>query len=147
MTTMETAANTFREVPNPAIPGFRKTARVLSGIIAVFLVLVGIGEVLEGLQRAGPPPTPMAILGISLTVAYCMGLALSLKWERIGALVALASIAGIYVLLAVGAFPGGPGGSRGAMLNPFMLFFWIPVLLYATCWALVRWGRVRTSAG
>ena len=123
---------------NRRIATFRKAARILGAIITVFLLVFGIGEMLEARGRASSQPLELiSAIGLGLLVLYGAGLVAAFKWERLGALLAAAGLGATFVMLGFRMFPGG-GGGFGLMgvLNPFLLFFWVPVILYVLSWRL-----------
>jgi hypothetical protein len=107
-----------------------------------FLLFMGVGEALE--SRPGPrqPLAPITAIGFALMATYGIGLALALRWERIGAACSAVALGSIFVRLFFGMFPGNlPPPDLSMVLNPFMLALWVPIVLY---W---RSGRQRTTGG
>jgi hypothetical protein len=68
---------------------------------------------------------------------------LALKWERAAVLVGVAALLGAHVeglFLGLFEYPGRL--TLVSVVNPILLAFWIPVLLYLLCWRLEGRGRV-----
>ena len=131
-----------REGKNAAIAVVRRWARVLGVITAVFFLFMFIGESLGSRTRSGPIE-PIAAIGLALMGIYIVAMFLALKWERAGSLLGVAALGSFFVMLFLGLFHGNASGgfsSRG-VLNPFLLAFWLPVLLYLLCWGLEGRGR------
>lgn len=124
------------------IVAIRWTARILGLVMAGFLLLMFIGESLESKSLPGPIE-PIAAIGLALMGIYVVAMFLALKWERVGSLLGVVALGGFFVILFLGLFPGNVSGgfrSRG-VLNPVLLAFWLPILLYLLCWGLERRGR------
>jgi hypothetical protein len=67
---------------------------------------------------------------------------LSLKWERAAVLVGVAALLAAHVdglFLGLFEYPG--HALVNGVVNPFLLVFWVPVLLYLLCWRLEGRGR------
>ena len=125
---METRANE----KGTRTPPLRKTARILDAVIVAFLLFFGIGAILEGRGRGSPQSMALiSVIGLGMLVLYGAGLVAAFKWERVGAVVAGLGLGSIFVMLAFRVFPGG-GGGFGFMgvLNPILLFFWVPIVLF-----------------
>ena len=137
---------TDRERKNAAISVIRWSARVLGVITAGFFLFMFIGESWEK-RHTSSHLEPIAAIGLALMGVYIVAMFLALKWERAGSLLGVAALGSIFVMLFLGLFGGAPGGfsSRG-VLNPFLLAFWLPVLLYLLCWGLEGRGREHTKA-
>ncbi len=106
----------------------RWTARVLSVVIAGFFLFMFIGESLGSpgdLARI----RPIEVLHLGLWALYIVGVLLALRWERTGLYVAVGGLTAFFVLQAI-------RGGLQAMLNPFLLAMWLPLLLYRLCWGL-----------
>jgi hypothetical protein len=143
---MEGSMETDRERKNAGIAAIRWSARVLGVITAGFFLLMFIGGSL-GSHTPSEPIEPIGAIGLALMGIYIVAMFLALKWERTGSLLGLAAIGGFFVMLFLGLMPGVGGGfSRRGVLNPFLLAFWLPVLLYLLCWGLDGRGGERTKA-
>ena len=131
---------TEREGKNAAITVIRRSARVLTVISVIFaglLWLVAIGE-------ATRPFKPLAAIWFGLSGIYAVAMCLALKWERAAVLVGVAALLAAHVNgLFLGLFEY-PGHALVNVVNPFLLVFWVPVLLYLLCWRLE--GRARRKA-
>ncbi len=106
----------------------RWTARVLGVLIAAFFLFMFIGESLGSpgdLARI----RPIEVLHLALWGVYIVGVLLAVRWERTGFYVALGGLVAFFVLQDI-------RGGVHAMLNPFMLAMWLPLVLYGLCWAL-----------
>jgi len=124
------------------IVAIRWSARILGLIIAGFLLFMFIGESLESNSLLGPIE-PIAAIGLALMGIYVVAMFLALKWERVGSLLGVAALGVFFVIRFLGLFPGNVSGgfsSRG-VLNPLLLAFWLPILLYLLCWGFERRGR------
>jgi hypothetical protein len=139
---MEGSMETERKEKNAAITVIRWSARVLGVITAGFFLLMFIGESLESHTRS-EPIEPIAAIGLALMGIYIVAMFLALKWERAGSLLGLAALGSFFVMLFLGLFHGNVSGgfSLKGVLNPFLLAFWVPVLLYLLCWRLEGRGR------
>ena len=104
---------------NGAIPFVRWSARVLGVLTAGFFLFMFIGE---SWGRGWPEPS----FGMFLPFAYVVAMFLALRKERAGALIGGAALGALFISLYV-KFGFSP--ARG-ILNPFLLLFWLPVLLY-----------------
>lgn len=138
---------TDREGRNAAVAVIRWSARVLGVITAGFFLFMFIGESLESHTRS-QPIEPIAAIGLALMGIYTVAMFLALKWERAGSLLGVAALGSLFVMLFLGLFHGNASGGFGpkGVLNPFLLAFWLPVLLYLLCWGLERRGREGTKA-
>ncbi len=135
---------TDRKGKNAAMAVIRWWARVLGVVTAAFFLFMFIGKSLE--KRHGSSQIePIAAIGLALMGIYTVAMFLALKWERAGSLLGAAALGSIFVMLFLGLFReagGAPGGfSIRGVLNPFLLAFWVPVLLYLLCWGLEGRGR------
>ena len=66
---------------------------------------------------------------------------LALKWEHAAVPVAVAALLAAHVDgLFLGLFEY-PGHALVNVVNPILLAFWVPVLLYLLCWRLEGRGR------
>ena len=133
---------TDREGKNAAIVVIRWSARVLGLIIAGFSLLMFIGQSLES-KSLPVSIEPIAAIGLALMGIYVVAMFLALKWERVGALLGMATLAGFFVVMFMGLFPGNVSGGFSAkgILNPVFLALWLPILLYLLCWRLERRGN------
>jgi hypothetical protein len=136
---------TNRERKNAAITVIRWSARVLGVITAGFFLFIFIGES-WGKWHTLSQIEPSGAIGLALMGVYIVAMFLALKWERAGSILGVAALWSFFIMLFLGLFPGMRGGfgSRG-VLNPFLLAFWLPVLLYLLCWGLEGRGRERAK--
>jgi hypothetical protein len=145
---MECSMETDRERKNAAIAVIRWSARVLGVITAGFFLFIFIAESWGNWHTSFQTIEPIAAIGLALMGTYIVTMFLALKWERAGSLLGLAALGSLFVMLFLGLFHGNTSGgfSPKGVLNPFLLAFWLPVLLYLLCWGLERLGRERTKA-
>lgn len=138
---------TDRKRKNAAIVVIRWSARVLGFIMAGFFLLVFIGESLQSNSRS-EPIEPIATIGFALMGIYVVAMFLALKWERVGSFLGVAALGGFFVMLFLGLLHGNTSGgfSPKGVLNPLLLAFWLPILLYLLCWGLEKRVRDRTKA-
>jgi hypothetical protein len=138
---------TDRERKNAAIVVIRWSARVLGLIMAGFLLFMFIGESLES-NPLSEPIEPIAAIGLALMVIYVVAMFLALKWERVGSFLGMAALGGFFVIMFLGLLPGNVSGGFSAkgVLNPLLLAFWLPILLYVLCQGLEKRERERTKA-
>jgi len=138
---------TDQERKNAAIVVMRWSARILGLIIAGFLLFMFIGESLES-NPLSEPIEPIAVIGLALMGIYVVAMFLALKWERVGSFLGVVALGGFFVILFLGLLPGNVSGgfSLKGVLNPLLLVFWLPILLYLLCWGLERRGREQTKA-
>ena len=118
-------------------------ARSLGMLISVFSLILFIGEALEAHGRH--PSTSgfadiglVAAIGLGLIALYIIAMSLALIRERVGTLIAMGALGAFFVIMFLGLFPGNVSGgfSLKGVLNPILLFFWLPILLYLLCWRL-----------
>ena len=133
---------TDRERKNAAIVVIRWSARVVGLIIAVFLLLMFIGQSLESHPQSDPIEM-IAAFGLALMGIYVVAMFLALKWERVGLFLGVAALGGFFVIMFLGLLPGNVSGgfSTKGVLNPIFLVLWLPILLYLLCWRLERRGK------
>jgi branched-subunit amino acid transport protein len=132
---------TEREGKNAAITAIRRWARVLGVIPAGFFLFMAIGEALQ----SHTPIKPLAANWLGLAGIYAVAMFLALKWERAAVLVGVAALLAAHVdglFLGLFEYPGHL--TLVSVVNPFLLVFWVPVLLYLRCWRLE--GRARRKA-
>ena len=131
---------TEREGKNAAITVIRWSARVLWVIFMGAFLLFANGEGGGLMQLRG-----LAAIWFGLVGIYGVATCLALKWERAAVLVGVAALLGAHVdglFLALFEYPGRI--TLVSVVNPFLLVFWVPVLLYLRCWRLE--GRARRKA-
>jgi hypothetical protein len=135
---MEGSMETEREGENAAITAIRWSARVLWVILmGVFLPFLGEGT-------PGNSMGPLAAISFGLLGIYAVAMCLALKWERAAVPVGVAALLAAHVNgLFLGLFEY-PGHAFINVVNPILLAFWVPVLLYLLCWRLE--GRARRKA-
>jgi len=78
---------------NPSIKNFRRTLRIISGILIVFFLLMFIGESLDS-----DPMGTESILQLSVMGVILIGLGLAWKWELTGGIIALAAFIGLSII-------------------------------------------------
>ena len=116
----------------------RWSARVLGVIFAGFFLFMAIGESLQ----SHAPIKPLAAIWLGLAGIYAVAMFLALKWERAALLVGVAALLGAHVeglFLGLFEYPGRL--TLVSVVNPLLLAFWVPVLLYLLCWRLEGRGR------
>ncbi|MGO9337225.1 MAG: hypothetical protein ACLPY1_06925 [Terracidiphilus sp.] len=135
--------STNSEEVSKGIAAIRWLARGLGLLIAGFFLFMFIGETWEGHLRnpaasAFAHITPIATIGLALMGLYIIAMLLALKWEHAGTLIAVLALGAFFIILFMGSFPGNVSGgfSLRGVLNPILLFSWLPVLLYLLCWGL-----------
>ena len=126
------------------ITAIRWTARVLGVIIAGFFLFLFIGESMES-HGPSKPLELSAVIGLVPMAIYVVAMFMALKWERTGALLGAAALGIFFVMMFLGLLHGNAEGgfSLKGVLNPILLAFWLPVLLYLLCWRLE--GRERKA--
>ena len=130
---------TEREGKNSAITVIRWSARVLGVICVILAGLLWLMASLEG--TPGNSMGPLAAIGFGLVGIYAVAMCLALKWERVAVLVGVAALLAAHVNgLFLGLFEY-PGHALINVVNPILLAFWVPVLLYLRCWRLEGRGR------
>jgi hypothetical protein len=131
--------DTNRGEKNLAIAIIRWSARVLGVIIASFCLFMFIGQSLEE-YPSSEPLKPIAVIGLILMGIYVVAMFLALKWERLGSLLGMAGLGGFFVIMFLGLFRGNVSGgfSTKGVLNPLLLAFWLPILLYLLCWGVEK---------
>ena len=109
----------------------RRSARVIGVVIAVLLLALFIGE---AMQSETPPGQiePTAVLGLAPLGVYIVAMFLALKWERAGSLLGAGALGIFLVIVFVGST------ADGKTVLPFVLIFWVPIVLYVVCWHLER---------
>jgi hypothetical protein len=76
----------------------RTIARVMSAIIVSFALIMFIGYIFEGAQKANPKlPSTDAIVGLTLFGIGLLGLALAWKWEIAGGIISLLAVITIFI--------------------------------------------------
>jgi hypothetical protein len=135
--------STDSEEVSTGIAAIRWLARSFGLLISGFCLFMLIGETWEGHLRnvtasAFVHITPIAGIGLGLMGLYIIAMFLALKWEHAGTLIAVGALGAFFVILFLGSFPGNVlgGFSLRGVLNPILLSFWLPVLLYLICWGL-----------
>ncbi len=142
---MGAAMKTSRSGKNLAV--VRWSARALGVVTAGFFLFMFIGESLQS-QTRPEPIQPIAAVGLVLMGIYIVAMFLGIKWPGVGALLGAAALGSFFVILFVGLLPGNASGgfSLRGVLNPFLLAFWVPILLHLLCWGLESRERERTKA-
>ena len=129
---------TERKGKNAAITAIRWSARVL------WLIFMGFFLRFLGEGTPGNSTKPLAAIWFGLLGIYAVAMFLALKWERAAVPVAVAALLAAHVDgLFLGLFEY-PGHALINVVNPILLAFWVPVLLYLLCWRLE--GRARRKA-
>ena len=134
---------TEREGKNAAITVIRRSARVLTVISVILAGLLWLMAMSEG--TPGNSMGPLAAISFGLLGIYAVAMCLALKWERAAVPVGVAALLAAHVdglFLGLFEYPGRLTLVSG--VNPFLLVFWVPVLLYLLCWRLE--GRARRKA-
>jgi hypothetical protein len=137
---MEDSMETEREGKNAAITAIRRWARVLTVISVIFAGLLWLVASAEG--TPGNSMGPLAAIWFGLSGIYAVAMCLALKWERAAVPVAVAALLAAHVdglFLGLFEYPG--HALVNGVVNPFLLVFWVPVLLYLLCWRLEGRGR------
>ena len=130
---------TERDEKNAAITVIRRWARVLGVICVILTGLLWLMASAEG--TPGNSMGPLAAISFGLLGIYAVAMLLALKWERAAVLVGVAALLAAHVDgLFLGLFEY-PGHALINVLNPVLLAFWVPVLLYLLCWRLEGRGR------
>lgn len=128
---------TEREEKNAEITFIRWSARVLWVIFVGAFLPFALGEGGGVMQLRGLAAIWFGLLGI-----YAVAMLLALKWERAAVPVAVAALLAAHVdglFLALFEYPGRL--TLVSVVNPILLAFWVPVLLYLLCWRLEGRGR------
>ena len=131
---------TEREGKNAAITVIRRSARVLTVISVILAGLLWLMAMSEG--TPGNSMGPLAAIWFGLSGIYAVAMCLALKWERAAVLVGVAALLAAHVdglFLGLFEYPGRL--TLVSVVNPFLLVFWVPVLLYLLCWRLEGRGR------
>ena len=131
---------TEREGKNAAITVIRRSARVLTVISVILAGLLWLMAMSEG--TPGNSMGPLAAIWFGLSGIYAVAMCLALKWERAAVPVAVAALLAAHVdglFLGLFEYPG--HALVNGVVNPFLLVFWVPVLLYLLCWRLEGRGR------
>ena len=131
---------TEREGKNAAITVIRRSARVLTVISVICAGLLWLMASAEG--TPGNSMGPLATIAFGLMGIWAVAMCLALKWERAAVLVGVAALLGAHVeglFLGLFEYPG--HALVNGVVNPFLLVFWVPVLLYLLCWRLEGRGR------
>ncbi len=131
---------TNRLEKNAAVSIVRWSARVLGVMTSAFFLFMFIGESLESRTRTAPLEAisaigPAGVIGLTLNGIYVLAMLLALRWERIGLLLGAGALGCFFVMVFLGLFHGNVSGglSTKGILNPFLLVFWLPILLYFVC--------------
>jgi len=134
---MEGAMETDRKQMSAAIAVIRWSARISGVIVVGFLLFMFIGESLESHPQSGAMEL-IGLIGLALMGLYCVAMLLALKWERTGVLLGVAALGSFFIMVFLGLFHGNVSGgfSPRGVLNPFLLAFWLPIVLYLLCWGL-----------
>ena len=105
----------------------RWIARVWSVACVGFVLLILVGEMVS--PHAAPPSSLRELVGLLLfPFGVCLGLILAWRWEVVGGVIALGSLAVFYMtmFLSDGRFPRGP----------FFVLVAGPGLLFLVAWAI-----------
>lgn len=109
----------------------RWSARIIGTLMVIFTLIIGIGEILEGLNK---PSTNYNTYTIILFVVWGVGLAgllLGLWKEGLGGIISLFGFIIFNVLAAVNTTPG-------SSYTYVLLIFIFPSILYLIYWRLER---------
>ena len=130
----------------------RWTARSLGMLISGLFLFIFIGEAWESHSRhpdasAFGDINLIAAIGLGLMGVYIIAMFMALRWEHAGTIISVGALGTFFVIVFLGLFPGNVSGgfSLRGVLNPFLLVFWVPAILYLICWGLEE--RQRRSAG
>jgi hypothetical protein len=136
------------ERDDAAITAIRWEARVLGVITAGLFLLIFIGESMAS-HRPSKPIELSAVIGLGPMGVYVVAMFMALKWERAGSLLGAASLGIFFVMMFLGMFHGNVEGgfSLKGVLNPVLLAFWLPFLLYLLCGRLEGRGRKAVHDG
>jgi len=132
------------------IASIRLFARGFGLLISGFFLYMFIAESFDGHVRNGASGLfdlkPIPVIGLGLMGVYIIAMVLALRWEHTGTIIAVGALGAFFILLFLGLFPGNVSGgfSLRGILNPFLLIFWLPVLLYLLCWGIEEWQRRRS---
>ena len=124
---------------SPGITVIRWTARVLGVLIAGFFLFMFIGESSQRHDWGSLLHlNPVDVVVLAMMGLYCIGMVIAVFRERTGSLLSLGALGVFFLLLGLrtafqhglrAAFTSSPRG----VLNPFLLMFWLPVILYLVC--------------
>ena len=117
---------TDRRGKHAAVSIVRWSARVIGVMTSAFFLFMFIGEALQS-QTPSEPIEPIAAIGLALMGIYIVAMFLALKWERVGSLLGAGALGIFFIMVFLGLFPGRKG------VHPFLLVFWVPILLYLVC--------------
>ena len=109
---------------------------------ALWVILMGVFLPFLGEGTPGNSMGPLAAISFGLLGIYAVAMCLALKWERAALLVGVAALLGAHVeglFLGLFEYPGRL--TLVSVVNPLLLAFWVPVLLYLLCWRLEGRGR------
>ena len=108
-------------------------------LIARFFLFMFVGESWQSHNWGGLLHlNPVDAVLLTMMGLYAIGMFTAILWERTGLLLSLGTL-GVFFLL-FGARTALQHGLRAAftpsyrgLLNPFLLMFWLPVILYLVC--------------
>lgn len=117
----------------------RWIARVLGVLIAGFFLFMFIGESWQSHNWGSLLHlNPVDAVLLTMMGLYAVGMVIAIMWERTGSLLSLGALAVFFLLFGVrtvlqhGLRTAFSPSYRG-LLNPFLLMFWLPVILYLVC--------------
>ena len=130
---------TEREEENATITFMRWSARVLG---LTFVILAGLlWFYFKDEGTPGNSMGPLAAIAFGLMGIWAVAMCLALKWEHAAVLGGVGALLAAHVNgLFLGLFEY-PGHALVNVVNPILLAFWVPVLLYLLCWRLEGRGR------
>ena len=137
---------TNRAAQNASPSTLRWSARVLGLLLSGICVFFFVGEFLESNRRGarlGSGIEPAAIVGLGLFGIYVLAMLLALRWERVCVWLGAGALGSFYGMMFLGLLQGNVQGglSSEGVLNPVLLIFWIPIVLYVVSWRVERSAR------
>jgi hypothetical protein len=125
--------------PSFGITVIRWTARILGVLIAGFFLVMFIGESWQSHSWGSLLHlNPVDAVLLTMMGLYAVGMVIAIMWERTGSLLSFGALGMFFLLFGVrtalqhGLRAAFSPGYRG-VLNPFLLMFWLPVILYLLC--------------
>lgn len=105
----------------------RWTARILAGLMVVFVLIFAIGSFMEGLNKQGAGLDAYTVITFVVWGVGLAGLILGWRNERLGVFISLAGFVVFNILAAVNPNPD-------SSYTFVLLLFLIPSVLYVSCW-------------
>ena len=113
----------------------RWAARILGGLMVVFVLIFAIGSFMEGLSKQGAGSDAYTVITFVVWGVGLAGLILAWRNERLGVFISLAGFVVFNILAAVNPNPG-------SSYTFVLLLFLIPSVLYVSCW----WLEAKTQS-